>query len=291
MSEVHSVAAAFDGPTKCGKTSVIRAVDSKAEQQRNAIRSAAAGPLRESGRGGAQLLRSRTFNSIIRISAGNRFRAAALLEITAAESGRPLEQFEPQHADEVRALLETEAMIDRLQNDPGIADNVARVAQMAGVQALCGELFSDDVVSAYLSGGGGNLVVVDARDPVGVLVRNGRLGTGSGQVLPASILPIYLDAPAHIAAGWSGDYETELARIEKRRHDDATRTEFPVVKPPQLIDDLGVWSQQFNTLSPDEVAVPYEFRNDEHMTLDGIQNFAGQVAALALDRSVLLANA
>lgn len=296
MRLTGSVVVAFDGESKCGKTTIINAVAGEAEFQASIIPSLVEGntptavPLSDECRLALQGVQDHLgFRSVTKISAGNAYRAAALYAMEEEEAGRGKESFVPDDVERVRALLARENIEDRLQNDDAIGKQVSSVAALAGAQALCGTIFCDAIHSAYMRDGGANLVVVDARDPIGHMRRNQLLGSGPDLIAPSSIVPIYIDTPAEVAAArMAGNFEDNLALVRQRRHIDATRTELPVTRPHVMIDDLGAWLRQFDPSTDNEaIAHPYRFDNGAHVELDHVQYVAGMIASVSHDIACL----
>lgn len=226
-----------------------------------------------------------TFKSIYTFSAGNAFRAAALLVISEEAEGRKKSEFTASDVDVLRNLLATEGIHDILQSDPAIGRRVNLVAKMAGVQALCSTIFCDSILGAYHADSGANLVIVDARDSVGIMRRNRIVGSSVAKIDPASILSVYVETPVEVAAArMGGNLGHKIDEISSRRHMDATRKELPVTRPSVLIDDFNIWVHQFEEPMPgSEVARPYRLNNGEGVTLSNVRYFAGCVAVIAQD--------
>jgi hypothetical protein len=292
MKSVGSVVVAFDGESKCGKTTIINSVAAEARYQAGII-PAILDNSQEVGRyldeeqkkGLARLQQRLAFNNISTISAGNMFRAAAFYAITQEQRGQTVSGFNEHDVANLRELLTTDGIYDVLQNDPTVGKRVSPVAKMAGAQALCGAIFCDSVVEAYHADGGANLVIIDARDPVGTLRRNNAIGNQDRQIDPASILPIYIETPLEIAAQrMGGNLEDKITEVSSRRLVDATRDELPVVKPNNLVHSLDEWLDQFGEPIPGSaVAAPYCLNNGEGVGLENIQYFAGYIATTAQD--------
>lgn len=252
----QSVMIALDGESKCGKTTIIDYIADGAQT---------AGP---------------GFNGVIKISAGNIYRAAAMYKMGLDSAGIAKDRFEPDDAVPLQAILERPGIYDVLQHDKLIGRRVSTVAKMAGIQALCETLFVSTVVSAHHRNGGGNLVVVDGRNPVECLDRHQVIGRQDGQIRPDSIMPVYIDTPADIAAArMEGDFDENLAIVIKRRTDDATRPELPAIRPAVMLDDLDAWACQFGpeTAGGEGLAVPYRLDNGR-ASLEDLEQF-GLVAA------------
>ena len=297
MNQLESVVVAVDGLSKCGKTTVIEAIEQEAAFQAGVIPDI----FRHRGDWGnlvgnvpvqtlGELQQSLTFNSITAVSAGNAFRAAVLLAALDALNGNNKTSFNDSDYATMQELLAEPGIYDVLQHDPNIGAHVSMVAKLAGVQALCGQIATDWVQDAYTKDGGGNLVVFDARNPSDLLARHGVVGIGRGRIHPATLMPIYIDTPADVAAErLDGDYHKNLELVELRRHVDATRDEYPVVVPDVLHDDIMQWTRQFYDRTPrTEVAVPYRFDNGRETTLDNIKFFGGFVSATAQDTAYFL---
>lgn len=281
---------AFDGEAKCGKTTIINNVAGEATYQASIIPDLLSGKKGDWPEDVIELARPNltqfqegvTFNEIFTISAGNMFRAATHYVISQEEKGQSKSVFDEEDVYTLRKLLDTEGMYDFLQDDPAISSRVSSVAQMAGVQALCGALFCDSVLEAYNAGDGANLVIVDARDPVGRMRRNDIIGEVDGRVHPASILPVYIDTPVEVAARrLGGDTARKVAEIAARRLLDTTRSELPVVRPDDGIDEFDVWLHQFEPGLQTEVARPLYLDNGELFSRENIKYFAGMIAAAA----------
>jgi len=283
---------AFDGESKCGKTTIINAVATEAFYQASVI------PSLLDGTGGfstatidnvrcelSAFQEALTFNSISTISAGNMFRAAALYVSEEEKKGAMKESFDSSDLSKLRDLLAVDGIQDVLQEDPTIGRRVSSVAKMPGVQALCSSIFCDNIITSYHADGGGNLVIVDARNPVGAMQRNGIIGNGESQIMPGSILPIYIDTPTEVAAArMGGVLADKIEEVSSRRHMDATREELPVTAPEVVIDDMSIWLKQFDdSEARATVAVPYRLDNGEGVGLNNIQYFAGRIAVSAQD--------
>jgi hypothetical protein len=290
-----SVLVTADGETKCGKTTIIGLIVNEAEDQKQYAQECIQpaehvlkAPDYKTEVAIVQgLLRCLSFNEVVGISAGNAFRAATEYVRTWEEKDWTKSRFEARDADNIRELLAREGVRYKLQHDHEIEDRVDSVAQMPGAQTVCDAIFCDEIIAAYHANGGGNLVVVDARDPIGHLMRNNRLGNGKEAILPASIMPFYIDTPSKDSAQWmvvskGGELEDWTTYIEARRREDAERHELPVTKPASLVDRYRIWEQQFSTLPLDgSIAVPLHFKNGEHMLPENIQWFAGHIALAA----------
>jgi len=290
MKSVHSTVVAFDGESKCGKTTIVQAVALEAEYQARIIPNTLHGefsstwPLNEDARQSLTALHQHlTFNSINTVSAGNMFRAAAYYVVSEERKGNRKTALNDSDVGTLRDLLCTDGIVDILQNDPDIGRRVSPVATMVGARALCETVFCDAVLYAYHAQGGSNLVVVDARDPIGIMQRHDILGSSDNKIDPASILPVYIDTPLEVAAQRrGGNLEEQIADVRSRRMTDATRQEFPITRPTNLIDEFNMWQLQFFDVAREsEIATPYCLNNGEHVGLDSIQNFAGHIAVTA----------
>lgn len=299
MKSVHSMVVAIDGEAKCGKTTVIDAIAAEAGYQASIIPELLTNPTSIAARFGHDdrnklhdLHRQMSFDHIATVSAGNMYRAVAMYVMTQEREGYERTSFSEDDVEHLRGLLSSEGIYDYLQKNAAIGKRVSSVAQMPGVHGLCGAVFSDAVEEAYHKDGSANLVIVDARDPVGHLRRSGRIGTAPDQIEPASIMPIYIDTPAEVAASrLSGEYAERLEEVTSRRHMDATRAELPVKRPGNLISSFSEWWHQFGfPASGSEVAAPLLMDNGEHVSLDHIQHFAGLVAVAAQDAGFYLNN-
>ena len=298
MRSVDSAVAAFDGESKCGKTTIITSVATEAAYQSRVIPDIledtdGLGQYLDGERRQALLrLQDRfAFNNVTTISAGNSFRAATYYAMIRGKAGQEVSRFTEDDVDRLRELMAKDGIYETLQNDQEIGSRVSSVAKLAGVQALCSTIFCDSIVEAYHADGGANLVIVDARDPVGHMRRNGILGVESGQIRPASILPVYIETPTEVAAmRMGGDLQEKIAEVSNRRSLDANRTEYPVVKPDKLITSYSDWQRQFTPPRDEtEVVLPYRLYNGEGISLDSIQNFAGHIATMAQDVAATLA--
>ena len=300
MKNISSVFVAVDGEAKCGKTTVIEDIAAEAGYQELTFRkySDPAGfkewnfseALASNVASGiAQLVESHAFENIITISAGNAFRAAALYQALLELNGDSKSEFQPIDTHELRNLLALDGIVDVLQNDSNIGRRVSTVARFTGVQALCGSLFADFALEAYQKDGGGNLVIADARDPIGHLMRNDRIGFGDNQIDPTTILPIYIDTPPDVAAErMNGDFKDNFATVVERRRLDATRDELPVVRPDGLIDNYDTWIKLLaDAWSAEELAPVYRLENDRNVNLANIQYFSGNIAVLASDTAIV----
>lgn len=283
MRAETSIIPAFDGPAKCGKTTIIGQVAKRAYLHDSVI---AAAPHEDESLGdtnGAYVPPSSvSFGDIYTVSAGDMFRAATLYVI--AERGRrDISRFGHDEATGIRELLAKHGMHEALQKDPEVESMVSTVAQMEGAHKVCSALFCDQIVEAYYADGGGNLVIVDARNPVEHMQHNGILGNAEGRIRPTSILPIYIDTPVDVAARrMGGDFTAQKAKIAKRRSDDSERREFPVRPPETLMHHFGEWMEQFDDpLSGDQVAVPFRLDNGRNTTLEHIGDIADVVSAVA----------
>lgn len=299
MNQINSVLVAMDGESKCGKTTFANYIAEEATYQGLFVKNAgdpnhliangfspaismAAAPHI------ATIHESFGFNDIETSSAGNAFRAAAFYHAMAELSGITLQKFVPEDTGKLIGLLATEGIVDILQNDDNIAQRVSEVAQLPGAQAVCGSIFARSVLEAYQKDGGGNLVIADARDPIGHLARNNMIGTGEGQIHPSTIIPIYIDTPADVAASrLSGDYATNLAHILERRLLDATRSELPVVRPARVTDDYDFWTRSINdSLTSGQIPETYRLDNHHEIDLEHIQFLGGLIASLASDMAI-----
>ena len=230
-----SMVIAFDGESKCGKTTFTKEVALGAQYQKDLYSGLfLSDVLREGLRtdGALDYFEQVGFDTISTISAGNIFRAAAHYTKVAEGGGKIIKAFSQTDAPLLRSMLDEEGMIDFLQNDDAVGKHVSEVAQFAGVQALCGVLFCEDIQRSYFENSGHNLVIVDARDPVGHMTRNNLLGTSKGKILPLSVLSVYIETPTHVAASrLKGSLEDNTKVVAERRLADATRAELPVVAP------------------------------------------------------------
>lgn len=295
MKSVDSILVAIDGESKSGKTTWMDAIAEEARYQAGFYESAVAPdsslPIDEKTR--AELhewVDSIALNGIHRITAGNAFRAAAYYVIEKEKVGVSKSGFDESDTSMLRELLAEEGVQDFLQSDSAVERRVSTVAQMVGVRALCETIFCDEVVNAYHLDGGSNLVIVDARNPVDILERNNVVGQQLPNILAGSILPLFIDTPVEIAAARkSGDYNDNLADITKRRQLDATRSEYPFVRPTPLTCKLGPWLQQFpRPETASGIATSFLITNDESLPLDGVQYIAGCIASAAHDMSAYL---
>jgi hypothetical protein len=299
MKRIKSVLVAVDGESKCGKTTVVERIATEAEYQTLTFNQFSDSEILSdwgfspdfSSRLASNVARLNdlhSFRNIIAISAGNAFRAAALYQALCELDGDTKSEFVPDDADIIRRLLATDGITEVLQNDPNIGRRVSTVAQFAGAQALCGALFADIALEAYQQDGGGNLVIADARDPIGHLLRNNMIGIGGRQIDPTTILPIYIDTPADVAAErMSGDYNDNLAIVLERRLLDASGDELPVVRPDGLVDDFQSWTKSLAAAwSENQLAPTFCLDNGRQIQLDNIQYLGGVVAALASDTAI-----
>jgi len=300
MKQIESVVVAFDGESKCGKTTIIKAVAERAGVQATiipAIQTHAQQGLYDLGsftEGTVEKLgflqEAYGFTHIQTISCGNAFRAATLYKAIREMKGERVEGFTQQDIDPVRALLKSEGIIDILQEDPNIAEQVSVVGNMPGAQNLGGTLFCDSVRRAYFKDGGANLVVVDARDPIGHMWRNQLAGQRSDQIHPSAILPVYIDTSAEASARRiEGDYEVNYRKVLERRSEDRNHHENPVVRPTEFEKTLNGWAHQalLASSTSGETVKPYLFDNniDDPDSLR-IKGFANEIAVVAQDVAI-----
>lgn len=298
MQSVESIVVTYDGESKCGKTTVIESVAKEAAFQQEIIPDLLSNPewTETLGQDTRDTLvgwhQKYSFDNITTLSAGNMFRAASLYVSLLELRGQSKTHFVPDDVDVIRELLALNGIEEVLQNDPNVGNRVSSVGAYAGVQALCGTLFCDYIVEAAKMSAPGrpNLVIVDARDPVGHMRRNNAIGHGERQIKPAAILPFYIDTPAEVAASrMSGDYNENLRMVQSRRLIDATREELPVVRPDHMIHSFSDWMGQFGEhQSSTEVATPYCLVNNADVSLDNIQYIAGITAAVAQNNAFSL---
>lgn len=222
------------------------------------------------------------FNKVTRISAGNSFRAATLYKALLELDGQSKIAFDSSDEDPIRQLLEAEGIHDILQTDPNIAKKVQEIGTMPGGEALCSFILCDLITKAYYQDGGGNLIVVDARDPVGHMRRNNILGFKEGQVDPRSIVPFYIDTPV-VPAAWRmpGDFNKNVVEVSNRRHTDATREVNPVVRPTILHDDFDDWVKQFDFDAMTDVPAPLRIDNSQHREPEDLQQLGSFIARYA----------
>jgi hypothetical protein len=275
VDALNSIAITLDGPSKTGKTYLTNHIAIHALSQDGVLTDLS----HEFNDGSDE-----AFRGVFTVSAGNIFRAAAALLVWDKKRNETKTEFNDDDVGRIREFLGNEATRQALQNDPNIEGQVSTVAQMKGVHALCGRLFCDDIAEKYNANGGGNLVIVDARGPVDHMRRNGILGNGEGQIVPASIMPIYIHTPVKIAAKREeeGSYHENLSRIKARRKLDSSRREFPVKRPDNLIDDYGAWLHQF--VHPElngDVAAPFLIKNDSGVDLGTLDVITSVLAAKA----------
>lgn len=285
-----SMIVAFDGESKCGKTTFAAEVALGAQYQKDLYNGVglpdhiqetlAAEPA-------MVMIRNTGFNDISTISAGNIFRAAALYTILEEDRGNKIDNFCLSDAPRIRSMLKEEGMIDFLQDDPDVGRRVSSVAKLAGVQALSGTLFCEAIEQAYFAGDGHNLVIVDARDPVGHMKRNNLLGTGPGKIIPLSVLSTYIDTPTDVAAKrMKGDLALNLQIVAERRHSDATREELPFLAP-SITAPIQEWADQVpfwdgSTIqSLEEPLPPLHIMNGEESSLEYVKYIGDILAASA----------
>lgn len=290
MKTLHSTLVAFDGESKCGKTTVIDGVKEEALYQASVFEKAKDIPYSEAiSRTMAAYVDPKQFANITAISAGNSFRTATYYLQTEEQAGRHKKSFDESDIPRIRSMLNTDGIHDILQNDPNIEDRVSTVAKMTGVISVCETIFCDAVQDAYNAADGSNLVIVDARNPVDVMQRRSIVGTDKGQIMPYSILPIFIDTPLEIAASRTkGSFEENLTKIRGRRHNDLTRQEHPFVRPANLEHDFWSWIRQSRELERDEIAPPLYFDNGGTTTLGEVQYFSGMIATHAQDTAISL---
>ena len=282
---IDSVIISVDGESKCGKTTMIDTVlreyrtITDSDEQLAAMRA-------DGDPEGTSPYTAQIFADAEVISCGNAFRAAALYKaIAEIELGEVIDEWDPEtHTVPVMEILAIDGITGVLQNDEGIADTVSTVGAMPGVQGLAGSIFREDVKRAYRNEGEhGNLVIVDARDPVAWLTReDGLVGTGDEQIDPRAILPLYLDTTAETAASrLEGGVEANLATIERRRGQDRDREEYPVVRPEKLLD-REQWSRIVDDLTRTDLLHPLEVDNNR-ATIAELQNLGAYLAFKALN--------
>jgi hypothetical protein len=296
MKNVDSVVVTLDGPSKVGKSHLMATMKTEADFYASSMRKRV-DSVKSSGIKPKEIktitkyVDDGIFNNVVTISAGNGFRAAALYVMLLELKKVPKTMFTAKDYDPLREMLATEGMLNVLQKDPNIGGRVSAIAQMAGAQTLCGALFCDYVTEAYNRDGGSNLVIADARDPVGHLKRNNRIGSATGLIIPESIMPIYVESPAEVAAmREGGDYQAKLAQINERRLLDSMREELPATKPEEFKEDLHDWlSSQFpKPDTPDGIAIPFFLNNHDGVDLGNIQYVASFTAIGAHDLGMLL---
>ncbi len=281
---VSSMVVAFDGPSKCGKTLFTEMVAEEARFQQRFY----AGYELSDDFPRVEILRetladwaaSVSFQNISTISAGNVFRAAAYYVMEAEKAGRTVDSFAHADVRKLRNLLATDGVVDFLQEDEQVGRRVSSIAQFTGTQLLCGTIFCDFVVEAYERDGGSNLAIVDARDPIGHFKRNDILGDGPGKILPASVMPLYIDTPVETAASrMKGNLHDNIAIVQARRHADTTRPELPVRPPATLSDDLSSWLRALPRTREGYIPTHFLAKNDADVAIDNIQYLASVVAA------------
>ncbi len=301
MSELSSVLVALDGPSKCGKTTITKEIAAGA-----ALLSAAAeivmGAEFLDGLGLSEdagndlhsrmttLQEGYCFRRISTLSAGNLFRAATLHVLNLEADHIEKQEFLPEDVIVINGLLKTPNIIERLQNDQRIGGRVSDVSRMAGIQALCGTLFAEMVVNAYHANDGASLVIADARDPVGHLIRNGKIGSARDQIRQETVLSLYVDTPPDVAAEREdGGYEESLDMVNSRRRLDAERHELPVIVPAGLIDDYSTWVRSLNKYWTLENGPPtYRLNNGREVDLDQVTHIGDIIGAhLANDIALL----
>jgi len=265
-----SVVVALDGEAKCGKTTVADGMR-EVLSDGNGLHPSIWRPDLE-------------FSQVASVSAGSMFRTVALYKALVEVGGGSVEEFTSSDSDAIEALLEEPGIHDVLQRDPNVESQVSIVAQMAGVQALCGTLFANSVLEAFNHQGGGNLVIVDARDPVERMISNGIVGNEAGLIPPGSIVPVYIDTPVEVAAQrLPGGLESNIFKLRNRRNADATRAELPVKRPDLLIDDYDEWSKMLLLDDDRDIPLaPYRLDNGEDMPLDDLRLFNKSVTSLTL---------
>jgi hypothetical protein len=308
MSELQSTVIALNGPAKCGKTTYEEFLLEAAQAQDGAIPDmlAVENEWSERVRATPELQTSLEavngawgFNAIESYSNGNVFRAAAHLLIEEESLGGSRKAFDERDAEAIARIFVDPSLRERLQTHPDVANRVSTMATtMVGVQAVCNAIFCDAVQRAYNYEGGGNLVIIDARDPVGILGRHGLLGYGPGQIIPASILPAHIDNSPEVAGKRMKSDMSEQDRIEyvsRRREQDMENPELKY-RPPLEADcdsDLETWMEQFNRLVKDpdgngEVARHLWIDNGEGMTLANARSICGAIAIFAQNVAIAL---
>lgn len=128
-------------------------------------------------------------------------------------------------------------------------------------------------------------MIIDARDPVGHLMRNGSIASGAIDL--RTILPLYVSTTPEVSASrMPGDYEKNLATVRSRRLADAQRAELPVERPRAVIDIYENWVNELvRARAIGEIATPYELDNSGH-DLSTMQRFAGHIASFANDIAI-----
>jgi hypothetical protein len=234
-----------------------------------------------------ETLRGTIFQHIGKISAGDFFRALTLAQIISEVNGQPVREIRPDNPEDRDTLLEfmaIEGIGKVLQKDPNIGARVSETAKLPGALDLCETAFCDAVSSSYHKSGGSNLVIADARNPLSIYARRGLIGSGQRQLVPQSIIPVYLDAPAEVAATWlGGDHATVTRQILERRQKDASRFPYPVVVPDNLTRDLSSWLDQFYPPGDELVEKTFHLQNSYDITEKNIQYLGGIVAGVAWD--------
>jgi hypothetical protein len=294
-----SVFVSVDGPSKVGSTFFTGYVEKETGFQQTGARTkfeaidGMLSGLDDTGpRERLEVARATLFRHVGRLSAGNFFRALALAQAISELRGQPVREIRPDSPEDRSTLLEfmaIEGIGKVLQTDPHIVARVSKTAKLPGAIDLCENAFCDAVSQAYHRDGGDNLVIADARNPLDIYGRRDLMGTGPHQVAPQSIVPVYLDAPAEVAAGWlGGDYDARVTQIVQRRAEDATRDQYPVVVPGNLTTDIRAWADQFYPPGYELAAKTYHLRNGAGVTEGNIQWLAGVTAAVAWDLHAML---
>jgi hypothetical protein len=292
---VESVVITLDGESKAGKTAILEHIDQEATFQEGIVSDVLASPdwedsLNDETRQSLQdFADTYFFKSITTVVVGEYFRAAALHLALLDLNGQHKTEFTLADEEALRDILAVDGIKDILQQDPNIGKSVSRAAQLPGVQRLCGRMMCEAVVGAFHTESSGNLVMIDARDPVGHLIRGGVIGEAEGQIPAGAIMPFYVETPPEVAASrMSGDYEERLAEVNNRRYLDATREELPVIRPGVVLTDLGAYLDQFRAPRT-TIAEPLLIDNGSHTELANIQYMGGVIAGAAHDNAIFRA--
>ena len=279
---LNSVVVTLDGEAKCGKTALANRIFTETTGLDSADQTVIP-EFNAADTASDHQTEPQPFNSTSIISAGSMFRAATLYKALLGVGGIEKTEFSEDDTEPLRGLLTLPGIRDVLETDPNIKGQVHHVSKLKGAQSLAQAIFADEVRNSYFYGGGGNLVIIDARDPVGTLFTQQAIGSEADQIDPASIIPIYIDTPTEVAAArLSGDFDDNLAEISSRRYVDATRPELPVTKPSVLEESFPIWLQRVLDLSGSEAPVPaLLFDNGELVDMKSVYHFCGQIAAVS----------
>jgi hypothetical protein len=279
-----SLVVIIDGEARCGKTSLIEAIKNGASRYFERLGKFAIHLTNRNDR--TTLLNGSMFNKVTTISAGNAYRALALAHAISAYNGDVLDFEDEETKQGIIKMLEVEGVEEILQTDEGVARSVSNVAAMPGSQDLCRTIFTNMVSKAYNHNNGvGNLVIVDARNPLEQLVEYGVIGEEEEQIHPLRILHLFLDTPLGALEARGVD----VTETKKRRYLDRNRKDHPFVMPNETLDRKSIpyALQHLSGLHGNCDLLP-PFRVDgASMTLDDVEELGYKIAVLAHDLCML----